>query len=141
MNLCRAFYVNVALVLAAYAVCYLLGQGPLAHLYTPEWTSRRIWFVFAPATLAVAMFGPRRAWWWSLAGYPVGVLLGELIGLPLYRAALARLEDQLRDPSYQQDWQPGHPGWWITILVILAATVIGWLVQRRRQAGVTCSRA
>lgn len=140
MILCRDLYVNVGVVLAGYAALYLLGQGPLAGSYTAEWTSARIWWVFAPATLAVAMFGPPRAWWWSLAGYPVGALLGHLIGEPVHSAQLQRLAAQRLDPGFAQNWQPSHPGWWIAILVFLAATVSGWLVQRRSAAGVTCSR-
>lgn len=119
MNLCRELYISVGLVLAGYMALYLIGQGPLAHLYTPEWASRQIWFVFAPLTLAVAMFGPPRAWWWSLGGFPVGVTVGHLIGETAHGS---------------------HPGWWIAILIFLVATVTGWLVQRRRPATVACSR-
>lgn len=140
MNLCRALYLNVAIVLAAYMLLYLIGQGPLDGVYTPEWASRNLWWIFAPVTLAAAMFGPVRAWWWSLAGYALGVLLGHVIGEPVYSAQLQRLAEQRLDPAFVQNWQPSHPGWWITIVVFLSATVTGWLVQRRRPAEVTCSR-
>ena len=33
---------------------------------------------------------------------------------------------------YQQDWEPSHPGWWITFLVFGAALLVGLSLDHRR---------
>lgn len=127
----RAKVRTTVLVVVGYALCYVLGQYAFQHVYTVGWTSQRIVWFFAPVTTLVVWLAPRASGWWSFAGYPVGALLGELIGRPIYDRQIAALQSQL-DAGRAQDWNPAHPGWLIASAVFLAATGIGWAVERRR---------
>lgn len=121
-------------VAGAYALLYWLFAIPVGLLgdaYTPAWTRNWIPWFFAPLTLlATALIG-RVAATWSLGSYLAGVLVGEVIGNSIYRAAVARLQDQLETSDYQQDWEPTHPGWWICILIFLIGTGVGIVLARR----------
>ena len=119
-----------------YIACWALGTTALAEAYTPEWTARRIAF-FAMVSLGAVLFGRGAAWLWSLAGYLVGVALGELIGGIVYAQQRSRLDDQLLDPSFTQNWEPHHPGWAIATGVFLGATAIGLFVESRRASRST----
>lgn len=114
----------VLVLTASFGLAFWLGTGPLALLYTPHWAAEAIPVLFGPLALIAALLAPRSVPW-SLGGYGVGVILGEVIGDRIYRAQQARLQSQLADPGYSQDWEPSHPGWWISTLIFLTLTGIG----------------
>ncbi|GGI05629.1 hypothetical protein [Egicoccus halophilus] len=126
----------VAAVVAAYSVLWLLGQGPLDQVYTAEWASRRIAWIFAPVTLLLAV-RYRRALppALSITGLVLGVLVGEVIGIRLFLAQAARLERELATGGLSS-FEPAHPGWWIASLVFVALSAAGAVVARRRPPGV-----
>ncbi|MGD8148370.1 hypothetical protein [Ornithinimicrobium sp. Y1694] len=70
---------------------------------------------------------------WSVLAYVTGVVVGELVGNPIYRALVARLERQRQDPAFEQNWEPSHPGWWICLLIFVVGTAIGILRTRRQK--------
>lgn len=120
----------VLVVTAGFGVLLLLGNGPLAQFYTPQWAAGSIPLLFGPLAIVAAVLVPRSAPW-SLGGYAVGVILGEVIGQRVYQGHQARLQSQLAHPAYSQDWEPSHPGWWIAALVFLTLTGVGcWLGRR-----------
>lgn len=120
-------------VLLAYAVIYLVFSGPLRSFYTPGWSSQLIFVLFAPLSVLAALPARHRvAAWLATAGYAAGVAVGEVVGEAIYRAQVARLDEQLRDPAYRQDWEPSHPGWWITLLCFAVALVVGLAIDHRR---------
>lgn len=125
----RSIGVAVVVVLLGFALFYWLGTGPLTLLYTLRWTADII--LFFGSIAVVAAFQVPRSAPWSLGGYVLGVTLGELIGEQIYQAQHARLQAQLRDPTYWPDWEPHHPGWWIAIMVFLTVTAIGYRLGRR----------
>ena len=129
-----------------YLLVYSFGQLVHTGLYTVDWTMWWLSTIFAPISLVAAMFGGWRGAIYSCVGYLAGLLAGDLIGGPISDAQWARLQEQLKDPNYSQNWEPHHPGWWISILTCLAFSIVGLVLglraKRRTQASMrSASRA
>lgn len=129
----------VLVLTASFGLAFWLGTGPLALLYTPHWAAEAIPVLFGPLALIAALLAFRSVPW-SLGGYGVGVILGEVIGEHTYAAQQAHLNAQLADPAYLQDWEPSHPGWWIATLAFLTLTGTGcWRGRRAARRSDTAS--
>jgi hypothetical protein len=130
----------VVAVVAAYAVLWGLGRGPIEHVYTAEWVSRRIGWFFAPSTLLLAVLSrrvlPAAV---SILGLVLGVVVGESIGGRIFADQAARLELDLATRGLQS-WEPVHPGWWIASLVFVVFTVAGAVIAWRSTHRAPSSR-
>jgi hypothetical protein len=121
----------VVAVVAAYTLLWLLGQGPLEQVYPAEWTSRRIVWFYAPATLILAVLSRRvLPSALSILGLILGVVISELVGGRVFAAEAARLERDLAAGGLQSG-EPGHPGWWIASVVFGVLTAAGAILAWR----------
>lgn len=104
--------------IAIYFTCLkLFSFSSPYHLYTPEWTMRRVLWSAAVISVVPALFGAYRFTFITLAGYILGVIAGELLG------------------GFQADIPPQykHYGWFIWACVFIASIIGGIIIELRHK--------
>lgn len=96
-------------------ILYLVTRYCLSDFYTPEWSARHILWIVSLIVFFTALFGKIRFSIFTLVGYIIGIISGEIFGG--FRANVG--------PQYT------HYGWLIGILVLIAFCCIGILIERR----------
>ncbi|MGI5900203.1 MAG: hypothetical protein ACOX8S_09835 [Christensenellales bacterium] len=114
----------IALLILAYMIIYHIGKRYFKGIYVYSWTLQEIIFFFALVSVAFAVFKkyiPAAA---SVTGYMLGILLGEVIGTPLYSAQMEMMQNA-------NNWTPPqHYGWLICIITFFAVPIIVMIIQR-----------
>ena len=104
--------IPLALSAALLGLFFLTRYG-LPQFYTPEWAARRVFWGCALIIVQPSVFGKYRFSIAAFAGYPLGLVLGELLG------------------GFQADVPPQylHYGWLIFLIVFAAACILGVFLQ------------
>jgi hypothetical protein len=106
-------------VLAAVLIgMYFLARYGFPSLYTPEWGARHIYLFAAIIIFTPALFGKMRFSLIVLAGYILGICVGELFG------------------GFQSDVWPQflHYGWLILLITFFVSCIIGAIAEHRKKA-------
>ena len=61
-------------------VLYLVTRYCLSDFYTPEWSARHIFWIVSLIVFFTALFGKIRFSIFTLVGYIIGIILGEIFG-------------------------------------------------------------
>ncbi len=117
-------------VVACYVLIAVVTALGFNQVYTASWMAGRIVWLFAPVGVLLAVAGLLRAAGWSVVGYVASVLIGEMIGTPIYTFQHDYLQARMDDPAFVQDWTPIQPAWWIAlglfIYITAAAAIVEW---------------
>ena len=105
-----------------YGGIYLVSRqfffiGREYHLYTPDWSAKNFLWIAGLLSCIPGVFGWYRFSLISLAGYILGLVLGEIFG------PATRILDQGLPPM------PVHDGWIISIITFFAFCIVGIIYE------------
>lgn len=124
-------------VMVAYVVLALILFRVFGGVYTATAMGSKIWWLFLPVAVLLAVAGFHRTARWSVAAFLIAVIIGEMIGSPIYQFQADYLAAKLRDRHYEADWTPIQPAFWIAFVLYLYVTLAAGFVEYRekREAG------